>query len=385
MADNNVVGSLFGVTPEMYQQNRQAQQEAQALRMSQLAPEQLVTYLGARGGQNLGNVASSLLGVEDPQLQAVRKVSEMAKQFDTTTPGGLMQYAQALQQAGLPQYASMAADRANAMNKGALEQNKTLSEIQKNLREKMSPTAIMQEERRKLLESGVPETDQRIKELNASIVGEGKGKGTNIDLGGLSQLFAKSEASASGKEAADAINQASSALKTGAQVGRNITEIERLLPDTFTGQYSNFAKTSSKTLSALGIPVSDKASNTEVMQAMMNSLVMPMIKQLPGSLAAKELAFLQQQKPDSLQEPATIKRLLGMIKEDIAANRVLVKRADVHQKADKFGSLQGFNMGLQQDQIYQDLARYNRLKTAKTITQEDADFAKAFEKESGLK
>jgi len=145
MADNNVVGGLFGITPEMFQQNRQAQQEAQALRMSQLAPEQLVTYLGARGGQNLGNVASSLLGVEDPQLQAVRKVSEMAKKFDTTTPGGLMQYAQALQQEGLPQYAAMAADRANAMNKGALEQNKIQSEIIKNVAEKVKQVGLSEQ------------------------------------------------------------------------------------------------------------------------------------------------------------------------------------------------------------------------------------------------
>jgi hypothetical protein len=126
MADNNVVGGLFGITPEMFQQNRQAQQEAQALRMAQLAPEQLVTYLGARGGQNLGNVASNLLGIEDPQLKMVRDVQSMKGQFDVSTPAGLRQFAQALSAKGYTDLAMQAANQAASIGQKMGENINTL-------------------------------------------------------------------------------------------------------------------------------------------------------------------------------------------------------------------------------------------------------------------
>ena len=81
-------------------------------------------------------------------------------------------------------------------------------------------------------------------------------------------------------------------------------------------------------------------------------------------------------------------RLLTLLKDDISVNRALVKRADAYQKADKLGSLQGFNIALQQDSIYQDLRRYNALKSTvaagNKISQAQADFAKKFEEELGL-
>ena len=225
------------------------------------------------------------------------------------------------------------------------------------------------------------------------IAAEGEGKGTKIinDLAGLASVFAKKEAEEGAKDITDQISKAQEALKTSSKVSRDIDEIERILPNTFTGQFANIAKTASKTLAAAGIPVSDKASNTEVLQALTNNLVLPAVKQLPGSLAAKELAFLQQTKPEALQEPATIKRLLTLLKDDISVNRALVKRADEYRKADKLGSLQGFNIALQQDSIYQDLRRFNAIKAKvtanpgkKVLTPAEADFAAKFEEELGL-
>jgi hypothetical protein len=112
MAERNIVGGMFGITPEMYQQGQQANQEAQALRYAQLSPEQQAQYGFFRGGQALGTAAAGLLGVEDPELMKIRDVQQMRTQFDVSTPAGLSAFAQALGQKGYTDLAIQAAQRA---------------------------------------------------------------------------------------------------------------------------------------------------------------------------------------------------------------------------------------------------------------------------------
>lgn len=131
----NIVGGLFGVTPESYSQQQRLLDQAAALNYAKLTPGEQAGYGGMMAGQQLGRATQSLLGVEDPQLQAIRKVQELSRQFDTTTAGGLTQFAQALQQAGLPQYAAMAADKANSMAQAQTETAFKQSQIMKNLAE----------------------------------------------------------------------------------------------------------------------------------------------------------------------------------------------------------------------------------------------------------
>jgi hypothetical protein len=383
MADN-IVGGLFGVNPEQLMQQRQATDIANAYRYAQLAPLQQAKMSIYQGGAGLARGVGGLLG-GDPEMEKMSQIKKLSSQFDLTSADGLRSFARELAPFA-PQEAMMASKRAEeiALNTATITQK---------TREKSIPTSGLGKllfEKDELIKSGVPANDPRVLAYDKAISAEGEGKGnkTTIDLGGLAGLFAKKEAEASAKEVTDQISKAQEQLKTNSKLSRDIAELERIIPNTFTGQLSDIAKTSSKTLSALGIPVSEKASNTEVANALFNNFVLPAVKQLPGSLAAKELAFLQQTKPNSLQEPATINRLVKMLKEDIAANRALVKRADAYQKADKLGSLQGFNIALQSDEIYTNLNKYNALKAKvqanQPITKEEAEFAKATEKELGL-
>jgi hypothetical protein len=117
MAERDIVGGLFGVTPEMYQQQRQQQQLAEAVRMGSLTPEQFINTQAYRGGQALGNVAGSLLGVEDPQLMKIRDVQQMRTQFDVSTPAGLREFAQALGQKGYTDLAVQATAKAADIDK----------------------------------------------------------------------------------------------------------------------------------------------------------------------------------------------------------------------------------------------------------------------------
>ena len=100
MAEPNIVGSLFGVTPELYQQQRDLMRQKQAMEFAQQDPRTQATYAFGRAGQQLGQAFGGLMGAEDPQMRLISQRNALAKQFDVSTPEGLAQYGQALQQVG---------------------------------------------------------------------------------------------------------------------------------------------------------------------------------------------------------------------------------------------------------------------------------------------
>jgi len=151
MAEKNIVSSLFGMTPESYYQNQNllnlAEQQLAATTAAgpgtMLNPSLAPLYAqAAQRGQLQGGALKaigSLLGVEDPQLQMVRDVTEMRKQFDVSTPTGLRSFAQALGQKGYTDLAIQASSR-------AADIDKELSQAEKNRMEKL-PAATEQADR----------------------------------------------------------------------------------------------------------------------------------------------------------------------------------------------------------------------------------------------
>jgi len=381
-----IVGSLFGTTPEALQLAR----ENTAYTRGTSAGTNLLGGILGQSGMFAERGAAGLrgaLGQQNPEEQILSLRKQAQQQFDNTTPEGLFQSAQFLNKAGDAAGARQAILLAQGQQQAGANLAKTQAEEQAKLREPLPNIAKLQAYRTNLI-AKFGENDPRVKEVNAEIAGLAtKGK-TEINLGGLSQLFAKKEAEASAKEVTDQIASAQKALQTGSKISRDIAEIEKLVPNSYQGQFANLSKTLSKTMSGIGIPISDKASNTETIQALTTNLVLPAVKQLPGSLAAKELEFLKQSKPGSEQELTSFKRLIGLLKDDISVNRALVKRADKYSREDKLGSLQGFNIALQQDNIYTDLRKYNTLKDKVTkgqkVTTDEAAFAKSIEEELGL-
>ena len=97
---SEIVGSLFGVTPELYQEQRDLMRQKQAMAFAQQDPRAQATYGLYRAGQQAGQALGGLMGVEDPQMRLISQRNALAKQFDVSTPEGLAQYGQALQQAG---------------------------------------------------------------------------------------------------------------------------------------------------------------------------------------------------------------------------------------------------------------------------------------------
>ena len=92
MATDSIMGGLFGITPEGYQQQQNQQALRQAAELAQLDP-----MARARTGIMYGaNRLVGALGGQDPQLQKISAIQALGKQFDITSPEGLMQAASAI-------------------------------------------------------------------------------------------------------------------------------------------------------------------------------------------------------------------------------------------------------------------------------------------------
>jgi hypothetical protein len=100
MAEPSIVQGLFGITPESYQQQRDAEAYKRAAAFGQMDPMQSARTSIFYGANQLGNVAAGMLGAEDPQMRLISQRNALAQQFDVSTPEGLAQYAGALQQIG---------------------------------------------------------------------------------------------------------------------------------------------------------------------------------------------------------------------------------------------------------------------------------------------
>jgi hypothetical protein len=95
-----IVQSLFGVTPESYQQAQQQRADAQALQFARLDPFQQANFAIGRGANMLGGAIGGALGGQDPELQRVTARQQIARQIDLTNPESIQEGMAMLQQAG---------------------------------------------------------------------------------------------------------------------------------------------------------------------------------------------------------------------------------------------------------------------------------------------
>jgi hypothetical protein len=117
----DIVQSLFGVTPEMYQQRQAAAADERALALAQLTPMQRAEFNIGRGAYQLAGA----LGGPDPQLQMISARNALAKQIDFNDPASIQAGVKSLTQAGDTQGAMMLADTARkALESGALVQQR---------------------------------------------------------------------------------------------------------------------------------------------------------------------------------------------------------------------------------------------------------------------
>ena len=125
-----IVDTLFGISPERIQQERDAAANAQALQFARLDPFQQATFSAARGGYALGGAIGGLLGGQDPELQRATLRQQIAGQIDFNDEASMKRGIAALAQSD-PQGAMQ-------LQQIYLSQAKTRAETSKALRERQA-------------------------------------------------------------------------------------------------------------------------------------------------------------------------------------------------------------------------------------------------------
>lgn len=381
MAQQNIVSSLFGLTPEAYQQNRLAELQAQQVKAGTMAagpgtmlnPSLAPLYAqAAQQGQVLGEGAravAGLLGVEDPELKKIREVQQMRQMFDVSTPAGLRQFAQALGQRGYSDLAVQASAK-------AADIDKTIAEAEAKRTEKIKQVGLTTDGRQ-VYQSGANQfilTEQGPQPYYGKL--ESKSPKTEISLGGVfDKVFTTQDA----KDQAENWNKAGVAYSEAAKLSRNVREMESVVGNAFVGSYGSLKAGVSRALGG-----GKKLEDTEVLDALSAQLVLPLAKLLPGSLAVKELDQLIKTKPNLSQQEGTIRRLLGQIKQDLQASEITYEAGERYRANNK-GSIVGFNPNIANNRATRYVELQNKYNSGKPLTEAEKKEAKAIADELQIK
>lgn len=138
-----IVQSLFGLTPDMYEQSQQAQADARALQYARLSPFEQANYNIGRGASMLGGAIGRSLGGEDPERRKIQLQQQLLSGIDLSDPKALIQGAKDANQMGLSVLASNLVDRAKALQ----ESSGRIAAQQAQLLTAMQPPKLTGDER----------------------------------------------------------------------------------------------------------------------------------------------------------------------------------------------------------------------------------------------
>lgn len=320
MAQQNIVGSLFGMTPESYLQNRQAQELAQAQQYGQgIGSLANVGTLAAQQGQLISKGVGGLLGVEDPQLALVRQTNQLVQQIGVDTPEKLKTLAGELQK--LPGGAPLAAQAVEQANK-MLESQATVTA---KTREQLPTVAKLQLYRDKLIQAVGP-NDPRVKEVEAVIKAEGEGKGTKIVLPGEQQ--GKELRTANVKQYVDLGDRA---LTAGTTL-QTVTDMNNLINKAFVGVGAGAKLNAAQVANALGISVTG-TTESEQLDQLFSALTIGQAKNLKGALSDKDVKFLKEAVGSRGLTKDTLAEVVNRISRDAQVDDLTYQKATEYKSS----------------------------------------------------
>ena len=129
----DIVGGLFGITPEAYQAQQNRQALAQSAELAQLDPFASARTSLIYGGRQLGGAIAGALGAEDPQLRIISARNAVMREVDLSNPGSLQSASQKLSQAGDIQGAMALNQQAVVLGQQMLESQLTGAKVQKEV------------------------------------------------------------------------------------------------------------------------------------------------------------------------------------------------------------------------------------------------------------
>lgn len=411
MAESSIAG-LF-MTPELYQQQQDTDAMAQAMKMAQLDPMQRANAMLGFGGYKAAGGLASALGAQDPMLQQLSAVQGIMKGVNPNDPSSLMAAAQKLAPVA-PQQAQQLAAQARAAQE---QMAKTSSEglVGKLLATgKYTPESIaaFQESGKsadlvtvdkftkpandflaKAVELGFGEkarigdyTPQQVAKINEAIFNEDirkKAAGAQVTRIDLGSALEKVYLSKDREEAAKRWSEAGKAYEATVPLLNQLDQVEKAVPNAFTGAGAEGKLALSKALGSFGVNIGTKATDTEYVNAISSKVVQQIARVFPGSLAVKELDQLVKSKFNVAQEAPTILRLLGQIRDEMKAQAMTYEQGSKLNDKDRtsFNSSLATGQNMQKINTYRDLENKYRQGT---ISDAERAQAKALKQELGL-
>jgi hypothetical protein len=143
----NIVAGLFGMTPQMYQNQQYGQDLNRGIALAQLSPGAAAQAgLQASVGQ-LGRGIAGAMGIEDPQLKMISARQQILGQLDQSDPASILKGAQMLAQMGDQQGAMALAQYARqSQSEMALVQQRRAAEQASLAQAAKTQLSIKQEE-----------------------------------------------------------------------------------------------------------------------------------------------------------------------------------------------------------------------------------------------
>lgn len=130
----NMVASLFGLSPEMYGEQQRVSALSEGAQLAQMNPAArgvAMTYAGARG---LGDLIGGALGAQDPQMIKMSRRAQLLQEADLTDQNSLVNLAKKAASFGDAELALGLIDRAKSLEEYktnlALKQAQTLKALQ---------------------------------------------------------------------------------------------------------------------------------------------------------------------------------------------------------------------------------------------------------------
>ncbi len=347
----NIVGGLFGLTPQMYGEQQRMGALNEGIALAQLDPAArgaAMTYGGTKG---LGNAIGGAFGVEDPQLRMISTRNAIAQQIDQSNPESILKGAQMLAQAGdqqgamaLAQYARQAQgelaqvqqrkaaafasiaqatrEKVQASPKevqlakevallsgpeGSPEYNTAYAasltgQISKDQKEKLSAFG------QTLVDAGLtpgtePFQKRMLEYANEKLKGAAKGTG-NVTIGGINV-----DTGVASKEASKIIGQNVANVEQQFSLKTAFDDAIKLVNQgIYAGAYGPEKQFVAK-FAGIGSP--QKVENTEVFMSNIGEIVIPRLQQFGGNDSNEELKYLQKVVAGELRmEPKAMLRVL---------------------------------------------------------------------------
>ena len=337
----DIVGSLFGATPQALQAENANTIFNRANQFANLTPMQQAQYGIYSGGAMLGQGIGGLLGGEDPRLQQAKQMQQVKEwiaqnNIDMSTAEGVTKAAEYARQNNMGDGAIALGQAAAKMRQ---EEAQTYATLKKADAEKLSPIARMLVEANYDLNS--PEAQAIMRQaVNAEITGKVTPK-TVVNMSNYQEPeFFKKLGEIQGKQMEKAYNTRDSAIATlGTLTKMSELNDQQLISGSFAGGRVGAANL----LNTLGLASEADAkrlSNSQQFNKVAGDLVLANIKQLGYNPSNADVKFLNETLPNLESSPAARRNLINWMAKKAQGSIAEVRNMESYALKNK--SLNGY-------------------------------------------